>query len=234
MTSFEPRVHEKMDSLLAACKNGIVSGWDATVEFLMQENLAVHVRIRPDFVGVHSQNRARYGIDIVGCHQHGEQILQQGFSFKKASDATCIEVRDGVAPEDLAMNTETVALSNGLLPPLTSLKALSVGGAHANSFLRAARAQCTTPVQSLQDSVGRIDEGRFAGEDAKDAVENGLAWLQIDASVPATWPRVIDIAQQSLNAKAAQELIRQIHLLCGVRVRAATCGSRGARDLDSV
>ena len=118
--TFAPRVHAKMNELLSACNNGIVSGWDATVDFLVKENLAVHMRIRPDFVGVHNQNRGRYGIDIVGCHQHGEQILQQGFSFKKASDATCIEVRDAVSPADLAMNQETVALSDGLLPPLTA------------------------------------------------------------------------------------------------------------------
>ena len=129
MAAFELRVQSKIDSLLLACQQkGIVSGWEAMVEFLLSENLAVKTRIRPDMVGVHSRNRGRYGIDIVGCHQHGDQILQQGFSLKKASDATCIEAVHYLSLEDEKVNSDTVELSNGLLPPLTSLKALSVGG----------------------------------------------------------------------------------------------------------
>ena len=116
--AFEPRVQTRIDSLLLACQHkGIVSGWDAVVEYLLSENLAVKTRIRPDMVGVHSRNRGRYGIDIVGCHQHGEQILEQGFSWKKAADATCIEAGMFLSPEDDKINADTVALSNGLLPP---------------------------------------------------------------------------------------------------------------------
>ena len=206
-TTFEPRVQAKMETLLLACQQGIVAGWDATVDFMLAENMAIKTRIRPDMVGIHSRNRGRYGIDIVGCHQHGEQILAQGFSFKKAADATCVEVGGCVSPEDDAINKDTVALSNGLLPPLTALKALSVGGAHTNSFLRAARALCKTPVKQLQDQDGCIDLAALTAKDQnfKDAVEHGLIWTQIDAKVAEMWPSIVDIAQQALNAKAAQE-----------------------------
>ena len=132
MAAFEPRIQSKIDSLLLACQQkGIVSGWEATVEFLLSENLAVKTRIRPDMVGVHSRNRGRYGIDIVGCHQHGDQILQQGFSLKKASDATCIEAGHYLSPEDEKVNSDTVELSNGLLPPPDfSQSVVGRGGAH--------------------------------------------------------------------------------------------------------
>ena len=105
------------------------------------------------------------------------------------------------------MNSETVALSNGLLPPLSAIKALSVGGAHTNSFLRACRASCKTPIETLQDNGGRLDVARLSAQDANfaDAVQDGLMWTMIDGLVASTWPAIVDLAQQALNAKAAQE-----------------------------
>ncbi len=65
------------------------------------------------------------------AHHHGSQILQAGFSWKKASDATAVEFPP--APlhiQPTAENEKYSKLSNGLIPPLSQLKLLSLGGVH--------------------------------------------------------------------------------------------------------
>ena len=124
-----PLQRTALGSLVARCNVNIVSGWEAIANYLTVENLAWRIRLRPDHVGIHPENRGRFGIDPTGAHLHGVQIVHQGWSWSKCADVAATEVKDpDSVPDAVAMNNSTVDMANGLLPPLTSLKALSIGG----------------------------------------------------------------------------------------------------------
>ena len=82
---------------------------------------------------------------------------------------------------------------------------------------------------ALQDQAGMIDTKRLGAQDEnfKDAVEHGLMWTLIDAKVAERWPNIVDISQQALNAKAAQEpkppSINNAPLSAATHICAATC-----------
>ena len=129
--------------------------------------------------------RSQLGVGGADAHYHGATILKEGFSIVKASDVCCFEMppisHKGHA-EALKSNQELIDLSNCLIPPLQQVKYLTVGGGHTNTFLRAVKANCPTPVDSLKDANGRLDlEKLGVGQPLfVDAVKNGLTWLVMD------------------------------------------------------
>ena len=129
--------------------------------------------------------RSKLGVAGGDAHQHGQTILKEGFSMRKASDVCCFEAPpqgSDAYKEAVESNEEVVNLSSGLIPPLTQLKYQSVGGAHTNTFLRAVKANCPTPVPDLQDANKRLSLSELAVNQPQfeEAVKNGLDWFVMD------------------------------------------------------
>lgn len=181
----------------------LVAAWDAIQDILLGCQLAWHAHVQPDFVGVHEQNRSKFGVAGADSHSHGDQICVAGFSWRKASDATAIEAdpKDAGARE---FNDSLVGLSDGLIPELTMLKLLSVGSSHTNVFLRALKARCRTCIERLQDAAGRLDPDQISirSPSLKEAIERGLKWLVIHRDAPKVWPNLVSCIQSALNTDA--------------------------------
>ena len=180
-----------------------VSAGDKVKAILDANKLSWTARVPVDFVGVHPQNRNGLGVGGSDAHFHGLQILTAGFSWTKASDATAFEC----SPDDTAAadcNDKWVKLSGGLLPDLTAMKLLSIGGAHTNGFLRAVKAQCRTTIASLADGSGKLSLDRLAvgRPEFRDACENGLRWLVVHRDAPKVWPGLAMLIQKALNTEA--------------------------------
>lgn len=159
--------------------------------------------------GVHPLNRSRLGVGGSEAHHHGAQILSTGWSWRRASDATAIEAPPpGQNHEALASNESLVRLSGGLLPPLVSLKLLSLGGGHTNSFLRAVKAGCRSAVPALADSSGNLNAAALtAGRpDFAEAVERGLRWTILHWQVSQAFPGIEHLCQAALNTVAKGDL----------------------------
>ena len=129
--------------------------------------------------------RSKLGVSGIAVHQHGAKILKAGWSAKKCSDVCAFEV-DSSSDHSSSLassNDQLVRLAGGLLPQLSGLRLVSVGGAHTNSFLRAVKARCPTPVPFLQGANGLLDpDALSAGRPAfQDALQTGLEWLVLDA-----------------------------------------------------
>ncbi len=158
----------------------------------------------PDHAGISPWNRSRCGVMGVDVHAHGDEILDVGFSWQKAADATAFECPpEPWCAEAATVNTDIVKFSAGLIPPLTHLRLLSIGGGHTNAFLRAVNARCPTPIVRLQDEQGRLDpEALSAGRPAfKDALAKGLKWLVIHWRAAFIFEGIAEFWQGALNIK---------------------------------
>ena len=94
------------------------------------------------------------GVAGIDAHSHGERILKLGFSMAKCSDIVAFEV----GPDDTeakAFNDSLVSLSDGLIPALSACRLVVVGGNHTNTFVRALKAGCRTPLPYLQGGDGK-------------------------------------------------------------------------------
>ena len=123
------------------------------------------------------------GVGGSEAHHHGAKILKAGFSKAKCNDVCAMEVPPHPKDKEAVQsNTELVALSSGTIPPLAQLRLLSVGGGHTNTFLRACKAGCTTPVASLASVGGRLNAASLAAGNAafQEAISDGLNWLVVD------------------------------------------------------
>ena len=121
------------------------------------------------------------GVTGIDVHSHGQKILQLGFSLQKASDVCAFNLAED-DKDTLQYNTETEALSSGLIPPLQACRLVAVGGNHTNTFLRAVKAGCPTPLEYLQGSDGKMSASLLCADrpQLKQALDEGLNWFVMD------------------------------------------------------
>jgi len=184
-----------------------VSSWENIQQALLAAKLADYRQVPPDEVGVHKDNRGSFGISGADSQHHGEDILDVGFSWKKASDATAFEVPPPSTAETEAntkFNNLMVDLSNSLIPPLTFLKLLSVGGSFTNTFLRQVKGGVQAASEKLADPNGmlNIDHICIDRPALRDAIEKGLIWFTMHWACPQVWPQLPDLVQNALNTEA--------------------------------
>ena len=202
--AFTDDVVMKVKALLdeGSASGSRVAAWEQIQDALLKAGLGWTAQMPPDFVGVHPCNRSRLGVGGSEAHFHGAQILQAGFSWAKAADATAVEAPP--YPHDMeaaAANDKFVSLSDGLIPPLSQMKLMSIGGGHTNTFLRAVKAGCRSAVPSLADQSGRLSaEALCVNRPAfRDAVSQGLKWFVIHWRAPEVWPSLVHFVQAALN-----------------------------------
>ena len=195
-----------------AAKMGYVAAWEAIRNCLSDAQLAWKQTLRCDYVGVHPMNRSGLGVGGSESHYHGADVLRAGWSWTKASDAAAFEA-DPADTEALQFNRLLVDMSKGLIPELTLLKLLGVGGNHTNTFLRCVLAQSQSCVAHLQDANGCYNQEDMFVERAefKKAVCEGMPWFVMHHLCPKVWPLLPDIIQKALNtdAKGIQGEIEQ-------------------------
>lgn len=187
--------------IAAAKKSGeLLSTWDDIKQQLIEANVAWEAQTPPEFVGVHPDNRSGTGVGGSEAHFHGHKICKAGFSWIKAADATAFEVAPGVSKAH-DENDKIVSLSGGLIPPLTQLRLLSVGGGHTNTFLRAVKAGCRSAVTELADATGHLSAEKLTvgRPGLKEAVDKGLRWFVLHHECERVWPELVDFIQKTLN-----------------------------------
>ena len=200
----EAVVREVLALLVEAEQTGErVAAWDKIVDVLLKNNIAWYSYVLPEFVGVHPGNRNGLGVSGAESHSHGLQVLTAGFSWRKCADATGIEAdpNDTVAEQ---FNKDLVAVAAGLIPVLTALKVLSCGASHTNTFLRAVKARCPTPVEKLKDESGRLNPDKLCvgRQSFQEALDKGLRWLVIHRQAPLVWKGLVPCIQTALNTEA--------------------------------
>ena len=128
------------------------TAWEAIQLLLVEHKLALMGAQLPcDQVGVHPENRNRFGVGGTEAQKHGKDVLTEGFSWKKASDAACFDCPPPpLDAEHKAFNRAMCDQSQGIIPPLSMLTALSVGGSHTNTFCRQVKACVTSVVDGLE------------------------------------------------------------------------------------
>lgn len=201
---FTEQVVNKVKTLLQQGSSGsVVSIWEEIVDVLTGAGIAWRVNIPPEFIGVHPLNRSKLGVGGSESHHHGDKILQAGWSWRKCSDATCVE-HDPTDEQAVKDNELFVSLSGGYIPPLAQLKYLSIGGGHTNTFLRAVKAGCKSAVDRLCDSDGKLNSAELTVNRSgfKDAIDNGMRWLVLHKRCPDVWPNIVHFAQSALNTHA--------------------------------
>ena len=190
-----------------AMKDGCyIPAWEEIEKVLVSNSLAWTACIQPHFVGVSTQNRSKMGLEPSRVHVHGADILAAGWSFKKASDAVCLEIPSGEAgAKQLAYNRTLVETSDGLLPHSEHLKYVSIGGSHTNYFLRAVNAGCKTISSDLDaDGDGFLNKDKLILNNPlfTQALNEGMPWTVIAADAPMHWPLLVTVVTKALNVEA--------------------------------
>ena len=202
---FTPQLIEEVASIIeSSMKSGErTTGWERIQRILLANGIAKEkARFLCDRVGVHLKNRSKLGVGASESQCHGKDILTEGFSWKKASDATAIEKPPPPHDSELIkFNADLVEKSVGLIPALVILEILSVGGSHTNTFCRQVKSGVRAVVQSLADANGKLnrEELCLGRPEFKDAVDEGLFWFVMHWAVAFVWPNLLTMIQMTLN-----------------------------------
>ena len=235
---FSPALLEQVGKICdhAETTGARVAAWEEIQAIMLQHKIGWNAQVPPEFVGVHPSNRSGLGVSGPDAHHHGGQILQAGFSWRKASDATAVECPP--APFDLKAVTENEKyskLSNGFIPPLSQLKLLSLGGAHTNAFLRAVKANCKSAVPKLGDAEGCLSiEHLQANKEFGQAVQLGLRWFVMHWQCCMAWPKLAKLIQAALNTKASSD-ITEIEVMLDMNSQVEAAIAEGSKpDWDTI
>ena len=181
-------------------KSQLVSIVYRILDSLAAQDMSYVARVPPPNMGIHPDNRSKWGVSGTDAQTHGRDILDVGFSWKKAADATCTEVPPDSA-EAKRHNEENVTLSSGLIPPLLAMKCLSIGGGHTNTFLRQVLAGVRCVVARLQDDRGNLSYDKLTQgrPEFKRALDEGLEWFIIHWPCEQIWPDLVRLVQSALK-----------------------------------
>ena len=186
----------------------IVTGNGQVQTLLIDAGIARHCEVPPEIMGVHPDNRDEHGVGGSEAHFLGAQILDVGYSAKRAENGAvafeCPPAPWNEAPE--AFNKSIVDLSTGLIPALQRLAYLSVGASHTNSFLRAVKAGCRTCVETLNEQCGgscNLNQHALTQRrpEFQRALSNGIKFLCIHWQAQFAWPDLPRFLQSSKNAE---------------------------------
>ena len=90
----------------------LTSGLERLLTLLKDAKLAWCARMDPAVVGVHQANRSSLGVVGADAQILGGEILQTGFSMKKATDRAVAIAVDGSNTSAIQFNTELCNMSN--------------------------------------------------------------------------------------------------------------------------
>ena len=203
---FTPEIYEKVKKLIDTAAQTLerTTAWEAIQHALVEHKLAlVAAQLPCDHVGVHPENRSRFGVGGTEAQKHGKDVLTEGFSWKTASDAACFDCPPPpLDAEPKAFNIHMVDQSQGLIPPLSVLTAVSVGGSHTNTFCRQVKAGVRAVVDGLQKTAdGNLDAATIKSNRPAfaEAVGQGLRWFRMHWACPYVWPGLTSLIQNALN-----------------------------------
>ena len=203
----------------------IVSAWEEIKDVLLKEKLAWIEQIPPEFVATHMRNRSGEGVGAIQSHSHGNDVIQQGWSWHKAADAVAVEYTGD--DETKQFNDELVALSDDMFPVFVLIKVLSISASHTNAFLRAVKAGCKSGCPELTDAGGKLnmEEICLNRPELRKAIQDGLRWCVLSDAAVSQWPDLIDLVQKSMNTQA-RESQSEVEVMMSMFQQAQAQGSQ--------
>ena len=169
---------------------------------LEKHQLSRLVRLKPDEVGVHSQNRDGFGICPKDVHSLLSSIASVGFDANQATPI-CTEIGSG--NDILQFNQGLVASSGGLLPEVnpTKLRFASLSCSHTNAALRCALHEVVSE-EELVSLNGRMSMSKIQSIDKAlfDACHAGLEWTVIHRDVMDFSPKIAQLIQSACNVSS--------------------------------
>ena len=201
----------------------LVQGCDDILKLLKGVSLSYPSYLPPRSVGVHPENRDKYGLNTEDVHGLGKDIARMGFSESLCAQALAIEEADGSKAFD--MFNIKLAMGNERLAPVEpcSLKFASLACSHTNAFLRCIAAGVPSD-DPLVSENGFFCLSKVQRHDTKlaSAVARGLHWAVLKAEVGKRFPELPKLLQQAMNAPAsACRLENEVQVMMSIQQQAA-------------
>ena len=209
---YSPKVVKDITELL---DKGIKSGekvgiWKQVIQEMYDASIAWDESSPPDQTGVHPVNRSTFGVGGSESQHLGFGIRSVGFSWAKCAGATATQTPPGpLSAPAKDYNDMSIDMSDGAIPPLRLLRCLTIGGGHANVWLRQCngKAKCILGKDSEYSDHARnlCPEKLSIGRPAfAEALKAGLKYRMIHWQGPYIWPGLVEFAQSALNTEVRQ------------------------------
>ena len=180
----------------------LVQASSRLMETLAKNGLSRVVRLKPDEIGVHSQNRDGFGLCPKDAHTLLSMIASVGFDGSQ-THPVCTELQPGDTMVDF--NRKLVESSGGLLPAIneTMMRYASLSCSHTNAALRCALHEVASE-EELVSLNGRISMSKIQSVDKAlfDACHAGLEWTVIHRDVMSFSPQIAQLVQGACNVSS--------------------------------
>jgi hypothetical protein len=195
----------------------LVSSVKSLLKTLQENGVIYTLQIHSKLIGCHPCNRDGYGINAMDVHELGSDIFAIGFDLDEVR-AVCCEV-SSTDDECRLWNQTLISHADGLLPPMEFLKFATLWGGHTNQVLRCVDAGVPHADESMTVG-GRLNLEKIREKDPvfAAAVQDGIKWMVIPASVLTEFPSMASLVQAAGNASGQVakgehefQVLRKIH-----------------------
>ena len=183
----------------------LVSSVHNVLDLLKENHLMWRQTLNPDRVGVHWENRDRFGLQV---HLLLDDVAAVGFSHE-ATSGICFEIPTDEGLRQMAMKFNETLHGSNMLPPMAEgMKYQSVAGSHLNMAMR-----CLIHNTSHHDPKSKLVPTGSGG--LSSSCRTGISWRVIDARVQQEFPTFPKLLQSAMNITIAKneselQLLRKI------------------------
>lgn len=199
----------------AASTGAIVKTTRSILQLLKDANVSITMRVAPNLIGVHKNNRDGLGVSGVDTMRLLANIFDLGFSETEVQ-AIAVEADD----EDRLFNQRLMASCN--LPPysnICSVKFVSLSASHTNQALRCVlNGAAHDDPRMCIDGLLNVDKIEQKDRQLAEACRQGLMWTILPSHLFSKHPSLAQILQSAMNssgqiARTETELqvLRKLH-----------------------
>ncbi|CAE7809241.1 unnamed protein product [Symbiodinium sp. CCMP2592] len=204
--SLAPEDHKVIADLLQkAAAGSLLQSMNTLMQHLFSRNLAWRLRLNPDLVGVHYENRDGQGVSASHVQDLISSIASIGF-VETELRSVCVEVPDDHRGDRVReFNRALVAESSSKLAPVDmgNIRYASIVGSHSNQTFRAFRAAVMHHDQKVTiDNRLSVEKVATFDQAWATAIKNGVEWTIISYSVTEAFEQFVPLAQSAGNTAA--------------------------------
>ncbi|CAE7836393.1 unnamed protein product [Symbiodinium sp. CCMP2592] len=204
--SLAPEDHKVIADLLQkAAAGSLLQSMNTLMQHLFSRNLAWRLRLNPDLVGVHYENRDGQGVSASHVQDLISSIASIGF-VETELRSVCVEVPDDHRGDRVReFNRALVAESSSKLAPVDmgNIRYASIVGSHSNQTFRAFRAAVMHHDQKVTiDNRLSVEKVATFDQAWATAIKNGVEWTIIAYSVTEAFEQFVPLAQSAGNTAA--------------------------------
>ena len=176
------------------------------IDMLAAADEGYETYVKPNHMGIHPKNRCGKKMQPLVMHKKGKQIQAVGFTPKLCQTDRAIAFEENTRTRAIEKHTLLITETSDMFQSYKpgAIRAGNTGCGHLNQWIGAMAQGARCPYEHLcMPGTDKMCKRRVCNhnKDLEQAVEQGLKWFLIKASIEEQYPDMPELVQRTLNVE---------------------------------